>query len=137
MCCCGPGSGGATPRSSAPRCPPPLPRSLHMRKLSLLLVTLALSACAVGPDYHRPEVPAPPAFVSAAEPGFVTDDIEPQFWKLFQDAELDRLVTQALAANHDVRIAAANLRRARAARTESRFDLGPTVTAEGGRTEAK
>ncbi len=108
-----------------------------MRKLILLLVTATLSACAVGPDYRKPDLPAPAAFVSAADPAFAAQDVEPEFWKLFQDAELDRLVTQALAANHDIRIAEASLRRVRALRAESRFDLAPTVTASGGRTEAK
>jgi outer membrane protein, multidrug efflux system len=108
-----------------------------VRKLSILVATAALSACAVGPDYRPPETSAPASFVSAREPNFAAEEVEQEFWKSFQDPQLDRLVTEALAVNHDIRIAEANLRRARALRGESRFDLGPTVTAGGGHTEAK
>jgi multidrug efflux system outer membrane protein len=52
-----------------------------------------------------------------------------RFWEQFNDRVLDQLVADALASNNDLRIAAANLRAARAAYRLSTFDLGPTVTA--------
>ena len=51
------------------------------------------------------------------------------FWESVGDPTLVRLVRQALSANGDVRAAAARVEQARAVRTESAFDLAPTVTA--------
>lgn len=52
-----------------------------------------------------------------------------QFWEALGDTTLTRLVRQALAANGDVRAAAARVDQARAVRTEAALDLAPTVTA--------
>lgn len=108
-----------------------------MRNLAISAFTTMLAACAVGPDYHPPQSEAPAAFVGGQEASFVPDEVQSEFWKAFHDPQLDQLVEQALAANHDIRIAGANLQRARALRGESRLDLGPTITASGSRTETK
>ena len=50
---------------------------------------------------------------------------------------MNRLIEQALAANHDIRIALSRVREARAAHGESRFDLAPTVTQSAGHTDAR
>jgi multidrug efflux system outer membrane protein len=99
-------------------------------------VALVLAACAVGPDYHRPDVPTPDNFV-AADSRFSATDVEQDFWKAFDDAQLNDLIERSLAANHDVRIAAARLREARALRGEARLDLAPTVTASASHVEAR
>jgi multidrug efflux system outer membrane protein len=57
-----------------------------------------------------------------------------QFWKQFGDETLDKLVDESLNANHDLRIAVGRLAEARAARHQSLYDLGPTVTATAGHT---
>ena len=49
---------------------------------------------------------------------------------------LNRLVIEALTANHDLRIALAHLQQARALRTQALLDLLPTVTAAGGYTSS-
>jgi len=66
---------------------------------------------------------------------YSTDEAQSQFWTQFGDDTLDHLVDDALAANHDLRIALGRLVEARAARRESLFDLAPTVTASGGYTK--
>jgi len=50
----------------------------------------------------------------------------------FEDAKLNDLVSRAIAHNHDLRIATANLKEARALRRLTRFDLLPTVQANAG-----
>ena len=106
------------------------------RGLVTAAVALVLAACAVGPDYHRPDVPTPDNFVSA-DASFSANDVEQDFWSAFDDAQLNDLIERALAANHDVRIAAARLREARALRGEARLDLAPTVTASASRVEGR
>ena len=49
---------------------------------------------------------------------FATADVEADFWKAFGDEQLNTLIEQALKANHDIRIATAGLREARALRGE-------------------
>lgn len=113
----------------------------YKQTASALLAAL-LAACAVGPDYREPAAP-PQADITAtamnpAAVDGVYDAANPQlaFWTLFGDAELSALVERALGANHDLRIALANLNEARALRRETRYDYLPTITAQGGYTRS-
>ena len=102
--------------------------------LRAALLSSILSACAVGPDYTRPQSAAPAHFSAAATRIYAEEDAPAGFWGQFGDATLDHLVSDALAANHDLRIALARWREARALHREARFDLAPTVTAASGYT---
>jgi multidrug efflux system outer membrane protein len=93
-----------------------------------------LAGCAVGPDYHRPQTPVDSHFANAGEPGFVEGAALERYWMSFGDPLLDSLVDEAVAHNNDLRVAAANLRAARAARRLAGFDLFPTATFGGGYT---
>jgi NodT family efflux transporter outer membrane factor (OMF) lipoprotein len=82
---------------------------------------LAVTACTtVGPDYHvpasavvkRPAASAP--FMGAGEKPFKSEALPADWWRLYHDSTLDKLVEKAFAANADLRVAAANLRRAHA-----------------------
>ncbi|MGK6324767.1 efflux transporter outer membrane subunit [Sphingomonas sp. DT-51] len=104
-----------------------------MKKLALLPGFL-LAGCVVGPDYRNP-LPsgAPPqasgAFVELGRTTAVTGAPLPdRWWELYQDANLDRLVTDALAHNTDVRTAAANLALARAVLSEQKGARLPEAT---------
>lgn len=101
------------------------------------IVALLLAACAVGPDYREPEVPTPDSFVGVEGVQTSAADLEQDFWKSFNDATLNELVEDALRANHDIRIAIANLRQARAIHGETRLDFAPTVTADGGHVDVR
>ncbi len=107
------------------------------KKLSVLAVSAVLAACAVGPDYHQPETKSPDEFVSVDPTQFATENVESDFWKAFNDEQLNTLIEEALKANHDIRIATARLREARAIRGEAQLDFAPTVTASGGHTESR
>jgi multidrug efflux system outer membrane protein len=103
----------------------------------VLTISVILAACAVGPDYARPSLPVQDEFVGADQASFVRAEVEREFWKAFNDPQLDALIEAALVANHDIRIATARLREARALRGEARLDLLPTITEDGGRIEAR
>src|SRR5687767_8627762 len=97
-------------------------------KHSLLVSAAALlAACAVGPDYERPQTQAPERFGQLA-PGYDAATPVAQFWSTFDDPLLTRLVEGALASNHDLRVALGRLEQARALARLSRQDLLPTVT---------
>jgi multidrug efflux system outer membrane protein len=112
-------------------------RSGLTRGLAVLFGTLWLSACAVGPNYKEPKVPAAEKFEGSALTTYSQEQSIGRFWEQFGDDTLNTLVNESLAANHDLRIALSRFYEARAARGESRFDLGPTIKANGGYTEQK
>lgn len=91
-----------------------------------------LSACAVGPDYVRPQPPQVDAFVrqDAAVTVNATAQTDPEFWRAFGDPLLERLVDTALANNQDLRVALANYEQANALLRGSRYDRLPTITAD-------
>lgn len=110
-----------------------------MRRFLAAAATLALSACMVGPDYRSPvpQSPGQEPFVSGQSPAFTGEQPPGRWWSLFSDPVLDRLVEQALAANTDLRVSAANLRRARAVLRETRSGLFPSVDASASATYSR
>jgi multidrug efflux system outer membrane protein len=94
-----------------------------------LLVTL-LSACAMGPDYERPEVPVPPGFEEETIPGESIANLT--WWELFQDDDLKALIETALRNNRDLAIALARIEEARAALGFVRADQFPNVEGAAG-----
>ncbi|MFS0773446.1 efflux transporter outer membrane subunit [Sphingomonas sp. 1P08PE] len=106
-----------------------------MRAFLTAASALTLAACAAGPDYVAP-LPPPTATAAFSTTGAAVDAAAPavdRWWQLYRDPALDQLVTEALAANTDLRVAAARLARARAALREVRGDRQPqaTVSAQG------
>ncbi|WP_449438209.1 MULTISPECIES: efflux transporter outer membrane subunit [Pseudomonas] len=81
---------------------------------------LLLSACqVVGPDYHLPDEAAVhredlQGNLAVNGKNVVSAPVPGDWWRLYQDPRLDQLVQQAMASNTDLRVAAANLSRARA-----------------------
>lgn len=94
----------------------------------LLAALLALSACAVGPDYRVPE-PEPAQIDRASAADFDRSRFQAAWWRQFEDPTLDALVSQALSENRELRIAFSRLRAARAIRDDDANDRFPTVTA--------
>jgi multidrug efflux system outer membrane protein len=113
-----------------------------MRKTGFPLWVIApitaavLSACAVGPDYHAPETKAAEKFDNL-DATYSKEAAPANFWQTFSDAELEKLVNDALASNHDLRIALTRVYDARALRRDAAFDLAPSINASGGYTKAK
>lgn len=104
-----------------------------VKSLTLSLsIALLLAGCATGPDYHRPDVAAPDHFLRAgADIAPLPEAADGAFWRRFDDPTLSALVTDALAANHDLRAAVARYDAANALLRENGFDRFPTVRADG------
>ena len=99
------------------------------RALALAGAAAVLSGCALGPRYHAPALPPSGQghFVSAEPSVYSPQAPPPNWWRLYQDPVLDRLVQQALTENLDLRAAAANLSRARGALEQARAGLFPST----------
>jgi outer membrane protein, multidrug efflux system len=108
-----------------------------MRSIVILFISAALAACVVGPDYKPPETRAAQRFDHLEPESYSAEGAVAQFWTLFEDPTLERLVDDALATNHDLRIALTRVTEARALRGETRLDIAPTVTAGAGYTEQR
>ncbi|WP_232286687.1 efflux transporter outer membrane subunit [Pelobacter propionicus] len=92
-----------------------------------LAAAAALAGCAVGPDFRRPEQALPVGYTAPALPkvhpavgGAAGEtqavvpgrDLPAQWWRLFRNAELDRLIRQALDDSPTLAAAGAALRQA-------------------------
>lgn len=91
------------------------------------LLALAVSACAVGPDYQAPA--NEPARLAAADRAKVDRArFETLWWQQFDDATLNQLVQQSLKENRELRVAFARLKAARAIRDDVGNDQFPVIT---------
>lgn len=99
-----------------------------MKTILMLGSAALLSGCVVGPDYVSPSS-LPERAVKLREaniPAVTASPMPAQWWRLFDDPDLDRLIEKALVHNADLRQAAANLQRARALLSEANAARVPT-----------
>lgn len=104
-----------------------------LNSLPLFAVMAALSGCAGMAPGTTPSAPdlAVPAHWVGAVPG-VHGTVGDAWWQQFGDPVLDALIMSALAANQDVKIAAARLEQARALVDGAEADRRPRVDATAG-----
>ena len=98
----------------------------------LAMAVLPFTGCAVGPKYHPPVVQAPPAYKEVGDwkPAQPNDqNLGGEWWKIFQDPQLDALEAQVNVSNQNLKASEAQFRQARAALRYNRADYFPTVTA--------
>jgi len=105
-------------------------RRTRLRAAAPLIPALLLGACAVGPNYHRPALQpdAQQSFMeSHGSPMLSGGPLPADWWAMFQDPVLDRLIRDAFTYNTDIRQAVGNLRRARGVLSEARAGRLPTT----------
>lgn len=94
--------------------------------LLALAVAAALAGCAVTPSSLRGQS-AIPALAPSTTASYRNELSIERWWTLFADAELERLVEEALAHNADLESAAARVREARAVLDQARASQMPTL----------
>jgi NodT family efflux transporter outer membrane factor (OMF) lipoprotein len=100
------------------------------RRLLPLALPVLLSACMVGPDYHRPPAPIPVVFKELAgwKPAVPRDDADRgAWWSIYQDPILDTLERQVDISNYTLQAAEAAYRQAVAIMQEARAQLFPVL----------
>jgi multidrug efflux system outer membrane protein len=104
----------------------------------LLVAILAfglLTACKVGPNYHRPPVQTPTAYRDlSGNPQLQTQAgsyADLPWWQVFQDPKLQELIRTALKQNYDLQLATERISAARAQLAVSRSSLFPQVQGVG------
>lgn len=105
--------------------------SFHVRAaLGPVLAVALLSACSVGPDYHRPETAEPSHWNGGAEAAAQWPTLT--WWRDFHSASLDTLMSQAQKANFDLGAAIARVRQADAQAKIAGANLLPSASITGG-----
>lgn len=100
-----------------------------MTRFAPLLAAALLSACAVHPAYQRPAIDLPDRLDRATPQATLATAVPEAWWSVYRDPALDALMSEALAHNADVHIAAARLEEARARAGIADADRSPTVDA--------
>jgi len=108
------------------------------RGLAYACAGALLSACAVGPNYHRPAMPpAPESFKEVGDwkPSEPADALSRgPWWEIFHDDVLNQLEAQVEVSNQNVRAAVASYEEAQALLSEARAGYWPTVSLNAART---
>jgi NodT family efflux transporter outer membrane factor (OMF) lipoprotein len=90
-------------------------KSLHFPSVSLLIIIILLSGCAVGPDFVRPDAPAEEEWIDSDVPQIRTEKADlTDWWKVFHDPILDSLIQTAYRQNLSLQIAGLRIMEARA-----------------------
>jgi len=108
----------------------------RLRASPMALALLLLSGCSMAPTYERAAIDMPAAFKESpaaesdvqwtlAKPS--DDAARGQWWTVFGDASLNALEQQAVAANQDLKAAAARLAQSRSLRKSARSQWWPQL----------
>ncbi len=106
---------------------------MSYRTIAVLVAAGWMTACTVGPNYHRPVVQIPQTF-RAPEPlpaPQANSFADLKWWEVFKDAELQELVKTALQQNYDLRDAVTRVEAAQANLGITRSNQFPQVGASG------
>ena len=106
---------------------------------------LAISGCSVGPDFKRPSLWSPSAWIphsrdqAGNQPTSIISVVDPappdpRWWDIFHDPELSALEARAAQTNLNVRLATAHLAESRAQLRVTAADQYPTLTGTGSYT---
>ena len=109
------------------------------RLLALVLSALVLNACAIGPDYQRPDTTTPVAFKEAAgwRQANPSDALaRGAWWELYGDAQLNDLVQTLNRSNQTVAQSEAQFRQAQALVRSARGAFFPSADLSVGKTRS-
>jgi multidrug efflux system outer membrane protein len=115
----------------------------HKAELSFgfekLLITIfafgSLTACMVGPNYHRPSVQTPTTYRDlSGNPQLQAQTAsyaDLPWWQVFRDPKLQELIRAAIQQNYDLQLATERINAARAQLAVTRSSLFPQVQGAG------
>ncbi len=105
---------------------------------ALAALTLLVAGCAVGPDYHPPDLQVPDRWHASAGKGLKEGAADlSQWWQHFNDPQLSELIDQSMEGNLNLRLAVLRIRQARALRGVAAGELLPVLGAQGSYTRSR
>jgi multidrug efflux system outer membrane protein len=99
--------------------------------VALLCVLTVATGCPVGPNYVRPDSKAPADYYGQPQPVEIESLADLPWWQVFSDPVLQRLVTESVQGNYDLRAAVARVEQANALVGVARAPLLPQVGYQG------
>ena len=105
-----------------------------MRKIVVITLATGLAACAVGPDYQRPVVSLPKQYEEVASVENQSEALNREWWKLFNDVQLNELMSRAFTRNYDLQRAVARIEEATGVLQEVGAAQFPEVDLDGAAT---
>jgi multidrug efflux system outer membrane protein len=109
--------------------------------IAALLVANLVTGCAVGPNYHKPDVQTPAAYHDlqpTSQAGVqAASYADLPWWQVFSDPVLQDLIRTALKQNYDLQTATERINAARAQLAITRSSLFPQVQGESNFTGGK
>lgn len=102
-----------------------------MRSTVVLLVSVVLASCAMGPDFERPQPDAGDRFRMAEGSPDTPSLANLPWWELLRDEQLQGLIRMALAENRDLRRAVATVEEFQARAFIAKSDFIPSATISG------
>ena len=121
------------------------PMSITRTLALMTAMSVAVSACVVGPNYKSNPPTVPNNFAGLNRTAEATPLSRPvasdadvtAWWAKFGDAELDSLVARAIAGNLDRQTAASRIREARQSESIARAGLFPSINGTAGATHTR
>ena len=105
---------------------------MHKHLAITLLLSLALSACSLTPEYVRPQMDIPEDWSAVSNTTWLYQQEGPPFWQAFENEALNRVMEVALAQNFDLQAALYRVEQARAQAKVAGAPLWPSLDASGG-----
>ena len=108
-------------------------KRIFLNLSAALVILLTISGCfKMGPDYHRPDLDFQvPGHYQYTPVELVMPEPDDQWWRAFNDPELNKLVEEVLQNNLDIKKATAAVLEVRAQLVSTRADRFPQVDAQG------
>ena len=100
------------------------------RGLGVLAIAI-VAGCTVGPKYERPVLDLPPDYPEPADAMRSGAALRADWWKLYNDPELDTIVAAAMERNADVKLAAAQVEEAAGVLREAGAAIFPEIDLNG------
>jgi len=94
----------------------------------VLIMATSVVACKTGPDYERPSLNLPDGYKGASGSEVSRQYLDREWWRLFEDADLDLLCREALEGNLGLQAAMARVAQARASVAATRSGFYPVIT---------
>jgi len=111
---------------------------MQIRLCTVVLSTVILSACTLGPNFKLPFFNFPAKFPEAEVSTPQSLIVPGNWWRLYGDADLDRLMAAGLERNVDVRLAIARIEEAEAFMREvAAASLFPEIDGNAGVSRAR
>ena len=109
--------------------------------IAAMLASSLIAGCAVGPNYHKPDVQTPAVYHDLSEnpqaQAQAASYADLPWWQVFTDPVLQDLIRTALKQNYDLQTATERISAARGQLAVTRSSLFPQVSGDGNFTGGK